>query len=456
MHQKNVPETALFNNSSTPKPTSIWGITGIVFVFLLLAACKSPGVKLIIRTVHTQTDSCASHPGHHYEISIPVIEGQPSARLPLMILLDSHGDGRYALRHFSKALTRYPMIVAGSDLIRNDFQGFSRAIEELITDIRQKYPVTPTIWIAGFSGGARMALDYALAHPVDGLILSGALATPAQLGQLQCPVIAISGTNDFNFPETAQYLLMSHKPGNLKIILTHASHDWPAPSVLTEGTALLAFENSPLKYSTAQFDDFESAEKRQIDSLITGGEYLKAALTASNLTPSASYKPSGEFLQRYQQLVNSAKFHQQQTKLLQTLRTGQQAKQRYYQALLKKDTLWWKNESGQLSRNEKDAVDPLEKSLYQRIRGFWGIACFSISRQAVQTHNARLLEQITPVYRLLEPDNPDAYFYSAYLPYWANDSQQTVKLLKTAQRKGFTDLRRLKHFPPSILQQLDN
>src|SRR5665647_394965 len=82
--------------------------------------------------------------------------------------------------------------------------------------------------MTGFSGGARMALGYALAHPLNGLILCGALASPDQINALRCPVIAISGMDDFNFMETAQYLFQEQStPGNLKIELTNASHCWP-------------------------------------------------------------------------------------------------------------------------------------------------------------------------------------------------------------------------------------
>ena len=56
----------------------------------------------------------------------------------------------------------------------------------------------------------RQALGYALTHKLSGLILCGALASADQINAITCPVFAISGMDDFNFMETAQYLSLIH------------------------------------------------------------------------------------------------------------------------------------------------------------------------------------------------------------------------------------------------------
>ena len=86
---------------------------------------------------------------------------------------------------------QYPAVLIASNLVKNGFDGYDGAIQTLIDDVHQKYPVGEVVFITGFSGGARMALGYALVHPVNGLILCGALANADQLNAVHCP--------DFNF-----------------------------------------------------------------------------------------------------------------------------------------------------------------------------------------------------------------------------------------------------------------
>ncbi len=49
--------------------------------------------------------------------------------LPLLIILDSGGDGLMAVNKMQPAVSHIPCLVVGSDRIRNNFQGYIQAIE---------------------------------------------------------------------------------------------------------------------------------------------------------------------------------------------------------------------------------------------------------------------------------------------------------------------------------------
>ena len=93
--------------------------------------------------------------------------------LPLLIILDSGGDGLMAVKKVRPAVSQIPCLVVGSDRIRNNFQGYIQAIELLIREFSQKYSVSQ-VYLAGFSGGARMAFEYARIHTVQGVLMCGA------------------------------------------------------------------------------------------------------------------------------------------------------------------------------------------------------------------------------------------------------------------------------------------
>jgi hypothetical protein len=197
-----------------------------VFILLLASLVSCNGVSKPNETAKAfkKTDSCRIDSKNSYEIYMPKRVNNQE-KLPLLVILDSHGGGDFALEKFKAASDQYRIVLAASNLVKNGYADFDKAIGALIEDVRQKYPAIETIYLAGFSGGARMALGYALAHPVDGLILCGALGDPQQIGALSCTILSISGTGDFNFVETAQYLLQEEKmPQNLRIELINASH----------------------------------------------------------------------------------------------------------------------------------------------------------------------------------------------------------------------------------------
>jgi poly(3-hydroxybutyrate) depolymerase len=152
-----------------------------------------------------QTDSCVLNRQHVYEVYVPARE-KATQRLPLVILLDPHGDGRLAIEHFRNGADRYALVLAASDLIKNNFPGYQDAISELIGEVRKKYPVNQVVCWSGFSGGARMALDYASIIGWQGVLVSGALDTPDRIRMMTCPVLSLAGLGDFNLAETATYL----------------------------------------------------------------------------------------------------------------------------------------------------------------------------------------------------------------------------------------------------------
>src|ERR1035437_1707026 len=186
-----------------------------------------------------KSDYCKLDSKNTYEVYIPE-RVNAIDKLPLLVIIDAHGSGKFALEKFKQSANQYRAVLVASNLIKNGFEGYEGAIQTLVEDVHQKYPVGKMVFMTGFSGGALMALGYALLHQVNGLILCGALANSNQINALHCPVISISGMDDFNFMETAQYLFQKQStPDNLKIELTNASHNWPDSAMLANAFGFL-------------------------------------------------------------------------------------------------------------------------------------------------------------------------------------------------------------------------
>jgi hypothetical protein len=388
----------------------------------------------------SKTDRCQKNLKHTYEVFVPTVNASCKS-LPLMVVIDSHGDGKLAIKQFKEAAQTYSVVLVASNLIKNNVSGYLQLLDELIADARQKYPVGNTLYISGFSGGARMSLDYAMNRRADGVIACGALAAPEQLNAINCRIMAIVGMDDFNFIEAAQYVIHPASiPKNLFIETTNASHSWPEPGLLAEATGYFrlsaAEKNSCLDMNTLT-KAYVAKQTSRLDLLVRSNDVLNAALLARNLSNSAAFESLGSFRSRYEKLMKQESFTQQQSDLVKNIQFELSVRDAYTKALQEKDSAWWRNEIQTLNSKINTEPNQQKKMVYRRIKGFLGIVCYSVCSRSASQKEAAILEKIIPVYRFLEPDNPDQLYYSAVLAHLEKNFSRETYFLKKAKEKGY-------------------
>jgi len=427
-------------------------------LFCMLVSCSGAGKTPVSGNPIEKTDSCKQDIKNTYEVYIP---GRKNAvdKLPLLVILDAHGSGRFALDKFKQGAKRYPAVLIASNLIKNGYEGYEKAIQTLIDDVHQKYPVSETLFITGFSGGARMALDYGMNHPLNGVIMCGALASPDQIRTLRCPVISISGLDDFNFIETAQYLFQDQSiPANLKIELTNDSHSWPDSVTLGNALGFLCLSGNDASKPSQQESQLKiycQHQQERIKLLKQQGDYLKAALVARYMSSTVPFNSDASFASTYRDLKANKNYINQMNRLEKCLQTEISMRQPYLEAFHTKDTLWWKNEIKTTEDKIRTEQDAYTTDMYRRIKGFLGIASYSLCKQAINQQNSEALTKILTIYRMLEPENPDMFYFSAFPYFWTGNTEITLSLLKKALKAGFSDRNQLnKDFPKSITSNL--
>jgi len=426
-------------------------------LFCSLVSCSGSNKSTDTVKAVEKTDSCQMDSKNLYEVYIPPRKND--AKLPLLVILDAHGSGKFALEKFKQCANQYPAVLIASNLIKNGYEGYEQAIQTLVDDVRQKYPVGETVFMTGFSGGARMALDYGLAHPVNGLIMCGALAGPDQLHALHCPVISISGMDDFNFMETAQYLFQDQStPANLKIELTNGSHNWPDSILLGNALGFLYLSGNKAGKPSAdekQLKIYCHQQQARMEVLKQQGDFLKSLLIARNMASSEPFNNDPSFASAYKELKTSQGYMSQLNRLKKCLQVEISMRQPYLEAFQNKDTLWWKKEISTTDMKIKTEQDAFTTDMYRRIKSFLGIAAYSLCKQAVNQQNAVELNKILSVYRILEPENPDMLYFCAFPSFWLGKDEATVNQLKKALKAGFSDRSQLKKdFPGSITSKL--
>lgn len=396
-----------------------------VSVIQLFLALTLSGVTFACQSTHKRsepvpaverTDSCLSNPEHTYEVFVPA-RSSADTRLPLLIAIDPHGSGQTAMEHLKEAATTYPAVLVASNLIQNDDPHYMEELQQLIADVQKRFPVGKQIYLAGFSGGARMVLGYATTHQVDGVMACGAFASPDQLTAISCPVMGLIGMDDFNFPEVVQYILKQDlTPFNVHIELTEASHAWPDKDRLTNvfGWFRLS-DQSGQNGNKQQIRRYVKAQQTRIDSLAGADALLQAACISRNMASVKAFDNVGSFGDLTNELTRRPAYREQMSQLTASLQFEFNRRQLYLQSLFAKDENWWKKEISAL--HEKMATEPniMQRMAYKRLGGFLGIVCYSYAKQLAAQKDIPHLKKILMIYRLAEPENQDMQHYTEVL-----------------------------------------
>jgi pimeloyl-ACP methyl ester carboxylesterase len=380
--------------------------TGLLSVYMLLAAC-SAGEPVKTTFTSPRSERCIADSQNTYQYILPE---NPKEKLPLVIALDPHGNGLLAVKIFREAVSYIPCVVASSNLVKNNYPNYPQAIQQMIDDACTKFPVDRhQIYLAGFSGGARMAFEYALKNQVKGVLMCGAGPSQNPSEQLPFRLYMIAGTTDFNFSEL--YYNPFHKKSEQEYFTDffRGKHEWPSPSLLEDG--LLYLSADVLSQGKALLKHKSTLLCNMADSLEQINEHFFAL---KSLEKAVLFDQENSAAQKQFKLLKEAGITNLK-RLEENLALEGKIFSAYSEAAMQHDSIWWFNEINQLDlKIEKNGSE--ERDHYLRIRAFLGILFYSRLNMLIngEPGNLRIIHLLA-AYRNLEPQNPDTeYFYALH------------------------------------------
>ena len=184
-----------------------------------------------------------NQPGQTYALYIPSGYA-PDRAWPILYCLDPGARGRIPVERFAAAAEKAGVLVAGSNNSHNGpLRPSQDAIRLMFVDTRERFNIDDArIYAAGFSGGARLALGWALAGHLAGVIASSAgFLNSAVPKQVPFRIFFTTGHDDFNHDEI--YSLSRALAGRRiphRYVEFEGGHEWPPESLTAEALAYLA------------------------------------------------------------------------------------------------------------------------------------------------------------------------------------------------------------------------
>jgi predicted esterase len=210
---------------------------------------------------------------------------------PVLFVMDPRGRAHVSLDRFREGAERYGYIVLSSYNTISDGpsrEPNDRAIDAMLDDAQSRFAVNARrLYLAGFSGTARLGWYYASALPdnVAGLIAVGAgLPEPELLlrraisgAPTPFAVYHLIGLTDFNYEEVHKLDARLDKFGIRHHLTTFdGGHSWPPPSVCSEALTwmeLQAMRDGRQPVDHAWIDSLYSEESKHIDAIAPTDPY---------------------------------------------------------------------------------------------------------------------------------------------------------------------------------------
>jgi dienelactone hydrolase len=174
-------------------------------MFVTLALCaRVAAAQAPERGIPLERVACADDPSQTYALYLP--SGYtPERRWSVIFAFHPAARGPLMVEKFRAAAELYGYIVAASNNSRNGPHAVSAAAAQAMSaDVGRRFSIDPQrIYLAGMSGGARVATGIALANTLIAGVIASSAGFPDSQPRTKVPfaVFSTAGTEDFNYME---------------------------------------------------------------------------------------------------------------------------------------------------------------------------------------------------------------------------------------------------------------
>jgi predicted esterase/predicted DNA-binding protein (MmcQ/YjbR family) len=415
----------------------------------------------------TDTVQCRDEIGQSYALYRPA-QYDNKKSWPVILIFDPSARGRTGVNTFIKAGRKYGFILACSNNSRNGPLGDNfTAAAAMLQDVEELFTVDQRrIYAAGFSGGSRFAMAFAVKEKkISGVIGCGA-GLPNDRNYLPSGnsdflYYGLAGTHDMNYLEMHDLSgFFSNQTRVISYLRTFSGgHQWPGSDLITEAVEWFVLQTMNRKIIPADQTFISYIEKKTqnlIDSQLSAGNqadaimYMRFAARDFQGTPFAS---------RMKQLLtdseNSAEYHMATRKWNKMATTEQERKEKYLNYLseiVNSGSLpdsasgWWKNETRALIIL-RDKGSPENSQMSSRVLNFISILC---SEQGTSYYRNRLYAQAAFLFEictLSDSENQNNYYNLARSLAGSGKSKESVDALSAAMNHGFNSRKTVESDP---------
>ena len=403
----------------------------IYILFICYISCKHSEIVehkgfIINETIIT---TCTNDTNHKYIVYLPN-QYDSTQVWPVIFCFDPQGEAEKPIDSLKEAAERYGYILVASKKIKNKIDHLNNDLNNLNSDVLNKLSIDGNkLYACGFSGGARIASKIVSnSKSFKGVINCGAGINQNLKFNSKQKVFCIIGNEDFNYMEVIKSF---RQLPNIALITFNGDHKWPNKNYLSEVLRWWYIQEHPEKAKSQYKSIMHEINIRQKTSIEKAYELTRNSIIMLNdLVNIKDLKKEKFKLQRSQAYKN---FYDVEN---QVFNQESQLQAFYYNAFVKNDTIWWKNEISKL--NEPSSSNDIHYiHMKKRILNFISMISYMFTSQAIENNDLNAVNKYLIIYELTDENNPDYLFFKAVYYDRIKNIQASRLYLEKAIKEGF-------------------
>jgi hypothetical protein len=401
---------------------------------------------------------CTDDPSQSYALYMPENSKVPAKKhsAAVVYFFDPHGSGVLPLRKYKALADAYGFILIGSNNSKNgnSWQQTQAIWQTLYSDTKKHVNITNSrMYTAGFSGGAKVAGYVALHNSeIRGVIANGAgLPDGTPAGNFNFTFTAIAGEGDMNMTDlVAVTNEFDQTQTRHRLLFFEGKHEW-APEK-TMSTAFAAIQLDAMAQHLIPKDDafinqYIAKSKQTIAGYEKTNKPVKAAMECSVAISMLNgvTNETNWFRQKQGTIISTREYRNQMHHQEQLLIVERLTKEEYMKHFQQGDINYWTKTISDLHTKAK--ATSAEGAMYKRLLAYLSLAFYSFSNQLINANQNNDARYTVELYKLADPTNSEAWYFSAILHARNNDAAATEKDLLKAVENGFSDKGRLQQQP---------
>lgn len=387
---------------------------------------------------------CAVDPKQSYALYVPT-KFDPQQRSPVLFCFDPGARGRVPVERFAAAAEKFGYIVAGSNNSRNGpWPANVAAIAAMIRDVDGFFPLDQKrVYVAGLSGGARVACQVAMNGLAQGVVAcSAAFPDGNTPDKVTFAFFGTAGVTDFNFQELRRVdRELGERRATHRVVIHDGGHEWLSSDLAVQALGWLDLQamragtlaqdpvriqaefslrrdGAPASPAWARFTALQAlaADFKGLED--TAALEKEVAQLAASREVRSAIKSERAAERREESLV---------TDLLTAVRTG-------FASAVKKT-------AAQL-RAKAEGPSP-EREMAGRVLQAVYTNCSENVRDMLRSGEYAPAEPVLEMMILMRPERPQAYFDLARCRARRGDRKRALVALEQAVAAGFSDRARV-------------
>lgn len=208
-----------------------------------------PGLKGLSKTEleagHSYNSLPINYSQETYALYLPKAYKKDEA-VKILLFLDPQGIGKVPLDLYKDLADSFNWVLAGSNAVKNGitYPENSQRLTRLIAQLNEDFPLIKEKALCGFSGGAKIALAYAMESPIKKVIYCGAVTKIGNRDSLS--LLGFAGTADMNYSDLIAFsLAFQNSKVKNTLIEWKGDHRFPDPEVMKDGFFWLSDQAIP-------------------------------------------------------------------------------------------------------------------------------------------------------------------------------------------------------------------